>query len=165
MDIKTKKKDAINNNKAMMKAKFIDYIAKGRKKITTYDELKHFPKGSIICLVGKDKVCHSYGFLRSVHKSYFKAYFDLLGDCNVYKIPFDYVDKMYVGNVYETVNDYVSIKATTKPVTGFPAKLGDIVVYYAKDNMDRNRFISTEKYERMAKWFEIFGYSENEDKE
>jgi hypothetical protein len=42
------------------------------------------------------------------------------------------------------------VKPTDKELTNFPVKIGNIVVYYANDNYDRERYMNTKKYKMMA---------------
>lgn len=48
------------------------------------------------------------------------------------------------------------ITPTTAKSTKFPVRIGDTVVYYAKDNFDRMRFKNTNKYSKYLAWYENF---------
>ncbi len=64
---------------------------------------------------------------------------------------------MWIGSVYDVKNDIVSLIPTTKTKTSKPVTIDGIVIYYAKDNYDYNRFVCTTKYKIMEKWYKTFG--------
>jgi hypothetical protein len=66
---------------------------------------------------------------------------------------------MWVGDVFKTRDDFVSIIQTDQPPTKHKAAFGDIVVYYDTNGYNLKRYKSSVKYKRMAAWWEYFGYN------
>lgn len=127
----------------------------GRKEITTVNELKKYPVGSLISYMNKFGIFKSAGFLWRVDDDNF-IYLNL--DTNKkFRVRFKNVDKMWVGNVYNVKDDIVSIIPSTKNKTSKPVTIGKINIYYAKDKYDYNRYLCTKKYKLMKKWYEVFG--------
>jgi hypothetical protein len=151
------KKDILNKNKAYLKAKINSLIKKGRKIVKNRSELKKCPLGSIVSYMDTQNIFHMGGFLDSIHKKYFTLRCDLTDDTDIETIMFDDIDIMYVGIVNKTKNDVISIVQHDKKKTKYPVKINDIVVYYANDSVDKDRFMNTEKYKRMVDWYEIYG--------
>jgi len=146
-----------SKNKAMVKGKIQTLIEYGRIEIHTREELKEYPKGSLVSYLSKDDVFYLGGFLMSVGKKHFYIISDLADASNKIKISFKNINAIYVGTVFDTSNDVISIKENTKKPTKHPVKIGDIIVYYGKNRVDKNRFISTRKYQMMMAWYELFG--------
>ena len=63
---------------------------------------------------------------------------------------------MWIGSVYETKNDLVSIVSSQKPKTKFPININNVPIYFATDSYDARRFTYAGKYERIIKWCEYF---------
>ena len=63
---------------------------------------------------------------------------------------------MWVGSVYKTKNDIVSIIKTTQDKTKFPVIVNDIVIYYATRPFDSDRFKFTDKYKKIIQWCQYF---------
>ena len=63
---------------------------------------------------------------------------------------------MWVGNVYSVKKDAVSLMQTTKKKSNFPVKIGDNIIYYAKNNFDVERYKCTDKYKMMTIWYSFF---------
>jgi len=100
------------------------------------------------------------GFLVKVNDDSL-IYFKLITNKKV-KVDFQNVKKIWIGNVYNVKNDIVSLIASKKQKTPFPVKVGKIPIYYASDKYDYNRYICTEKYRIMKKWYDMFGSSNND---
>lgn len=63
---------------------------------------------------------------------------------------------MWVGSVYKTKGDFVSIVPSKKPKTKFPVIVNDVIIYYGSDSYDVKRFKYTEKYKKIAIWCDYF---------
>ncbi|AQN67877.1 hypothetical protein [Saudi moumouvirus] len=153
-----------NNNKrkiekARIEAKILGFIESGRKEITTKSQLEKYAIGSLISYTNNNNVFRLGGFLVKFADEYFIY---ITPDFETkYRVRYQNVKKMWVGDVYKTKNDLVSlIKASQEP-TKYKVEIGNITVYYAKNSFDARRFKSTEKYKRMMTWYNYF----NKDQE
>jgi len=149
------KMEPINKNKALLEAKIKSLIKNGRNEITTINELKKFPIGSLISYENKYGIYKTAGFLWKVSDDYF-IYLNLDTDKKT-RVRIKNVNKMWAGGVYDVKNDIVSLIPTEKKKTSKPVIVGNTIIYYAKDNYDYNRFLCTSKYKLMEKWYETFG--------
>jgi len=130
----------------------------GRKEITTKEALEKFPIGSLISYMNKSGIFKTAGFICKLSDDYFIY---LSADFSKkYRVRYKNVLKMWVGDVYKTSNDIVSIVPSTNKKTKLVAEIGKIPVYYTTNRNTLNRFMHTEKYQRMIKWYEIFGDDE-----
>ena len=126
----------------------------GRKEITTKKQLRKYDIGSLISYINKSNVFKLGGFITKFDDEYFVY---VLPDFTTkYKVKYENVKKMWVGDVYNVTNDLVSLVKSTQPATKFEVKVNDIAVYYGKDSFDARRFKCTEKYKRMVAWNEYF---------
>lgn len=151
------KKNKFNSDKALRKAKIDSLIEKGRKIINTKEELLSCPLGSIVSFITTDDMYYQDGYLVRIGEKTFSLILDLTDDAEIVKIKFKNINTMYVGFVYETKNDTVSIHKSDNKRTNFPVKINNTVIYYAKDKFDMMRFTNTDKYKRIIKWLSIFG--------
>ena len=142
-------------NKAILSTKISNLIKHGRTELTSYDELKEYPVGSIISYLNKKNIFKQGGFLTKIDQKYF--IYITLDFTTKYRVWFKNIVKIWVGDVHKVNGDYISLVPTSKNKTNFPVKVGDIVVYYASDNFSATRFKNTNKYKIMCKWFETFG--------
>jgi hypothetical protein len=147
----------INRDKSLVIGKINTMIENGRLSITNIDELRSFPIGSIVSYMSKDGMFYPGGFLVYVGKKHFKLLPDLFGETKIIRININNIETMYVGNVYEITGDVVSIKQSTNKITKHLVKIGDVVVYYGRDKIDKNRYMATKKYQKMLKWYALFG--------
>ncbi|AUV57991.1 hypothetical protein [Bandra megavirus] len=142
-------------NKAVFAVKISNLIEHGRIEITTKKELDKYSIGSLISYINIRDEFKQGGFVIKITKEYFIY---LAPDFETkYRIKFENIKKMWVGDVYKVKNDLVSLVKTKQNKTNFPIKIGDIIVYYASDNFDVKRFKNTKKYVTMCKWYEMFG--------
>ncbi|QGR54398.1 hypothetical protein [Moumouvirus maliensis] len=152
--------DPINKNKAMLSAKIESMLENGRKEIKKQKELEKYPIGSLISYFNKDGIFKVAGFIKKFGDDYF-VYLSSDFEKSI-RVKYQNVDKMYVGDVYKTKNDFVSIVPYAGNKTNFPVKIGDVVVYYGKNNTMARRFMHTQKYQRMEQWYKIFGENSDE---
>jgi hypothetical protein len=80
-----------------------------------------------------------------------------------YKVRYNNVKKMWVGDVYKVTGDLISFAKPTQNPTNFPVKIGNNVVYYAKSSYHVKRFICTAKYKRMINWYNYFKKDDTDD--
>jgi hypothetical protein len=156
---KNTKIEPINRSKALVEAKINSIKKNGRKEITTINELKKFSIGSLISYMNKSGTYKSGGFLWKIADDNF-IYLNLETN-QKFRVQMENVDKMWVGSVYDVKNDIVSLVKTTKKKTINPVEVGGVVVNYTKNKYDYERYICTQKYKMMKKWYEIFGQSNN----
>ena len=138
----------------ILKTKLKIMMDNGRKEITSREELEQFPIGSLISYTNKNNTFRQGGFIIKFANEYFNY---ITPDFKTkYRVRYVNVEKMWVGDVYKVTKDTISLTATTQTKTNFPVKVNNIIVYYAKNNFDANRYILTNKYETMIKWCEYF---------
>lgn len=146
--------EPINRDKPALNLKIARLKNNGRKEITTKDELEKFPIGSLISYMNKSGIFKTAGYIWNFGDDYFIY---LTADfTKKYRVKYKNVLKMWVGNVYKTSNDIVSVVPSTNKKTKLVAKIGKVPVYYTTNRNTLNRFMHTEKYQRMVKWYEIF---------
>ena len=151
---KRNKIEPINKNKSLVKAKIKSMKKNGRKEITTTTQLKKFPVGSLISYMNKKGEFRSGGYLWKCEEDNF-IYISVKTKQKI-RVKVKNVEKIWVGIVYNVKNDIISITASTKEKTNKPVLIGNVPVYYAKDNYDYNRYICTDKYKIMKKWYKTF---------
>lgn len=130
-------------------------IENGRKEILTKKQLEKYPIGSLISYLNTHGVFRIGGYLKRFDDEYF-VYTTVDFDKNI-KVKYKCVSKMWVGSVYKCKNDVVSLIQCTNKKTKHYAKIGNITVYYTRDKNAIGRYLRTEKYQRMLKWYEKFG--------
>ncbi|AYV85352.1 MAG: hypothetical protein Satyrvirus12_6 [Satyrvirus sp.] len=150
----TKNIDAVNRNVIYIKTRVEYLLQNGRKEIHTKSELDKFPVGALISYINKHDIFRTAGFLTKVTDDYF-IYIQPDLKTRI-RVRFKNVKKMYLGTVYETINDLVSIVKTNKKETKFPVIIDNIVVYYANNRYDEIRYRNTEKFCLMLAWFSFF---------
>lgn len=152
---KTFNYESINKCKLRLATKIDDMKNNGRKEITSKEELEKYAIGSLISYLNKRGIFRTAGYLQSFGDDYFIY---LTVDFSIKKkVWYKNVDKMWVGDVYKTKNDLVSIIPSTNKKTKIVAKIGGIAVYYTTNSNVLKRYMHSQKYQRMVKWYEIFG--------
>jgi hypothetical protein len=141
-------------NKALFASKIDTMIENGRKEITTKKQLEKYPIGSLISYLRNDNIYKPGGFIIEFAPEYFIY---ILHDFSTkYRARYHNIDKMWVGSVYKTKNDFVSIVPIKHQKTNFPVIVNNVTIYYAKNTFDVKRFINTEKYKKIIQWREYF---------
>ena len=142
-------------DKATINAKIDNFIEYGRKQITTKKQLEQFPIGSLISYTNIDGDFRVGGYIFSFHDDFF-IYFT--HDFSAKRIgKYRRIVTMWVGDVFSTVNDFVSITPSQQSKTSnFPVIVNDITLYYAKNSFDAKRFKNTDKFKRIQSWCDIF---------
>lgn len=143
-------------NRTLVLAKISNLIENGRKEITTVKQLKKYPIGSMISYMNHDGVFKNGGFIIRFDEN--NEYFVYITPdfTSKWRVKYKFIKKMWVGDVYETHNDWVCIHPTKNPETKYKATIGNIVVYYCKDRTMLKRFLFTHKYDKMTKWYNYF---------
>lgn len=139
-----------NINKAIVKAKIQTLLDNGYEKIHTKEELLEYPKGSLVNYITKTGLFKKGGFIKSIEDEYVDLDNINLMDKDSISVQFKKIRTMYVGNPLKLMN-------RTKTETNFPVKIGNEIIYYAKDNFDKRRFKNTDRYKLMKKWYGIYG--------
>lgn len=151
--------ERINQDPELVQGKIDALLAKGAKEITKpkfedIEKMKNELGGRLlISYILLDGTYRSGGFL-TANSNY---YFVILGGQTTNRISFSVqyanVKAVYVRKVNKrSDNKPIKPVATQHDKTRFPVKVGNIVVYYAKDNFDRTRFKNTHKYANMLKY-------------
>lgn len=141
-------------NKALFALKIDTMVENGRKEIITKKQLEKYPIGSLISYLNINNIFKPGGFIIKFKPEYFIY---ITPDFNTkYRVRYTVIQKMWVGSVYKTKGDFVSIVPTEKPKTKFPVIVNDIVIYYASDSFDVKRFKYTEKYKKIVSWCDFF---------
>lgn len=140
--------------KDAMGAIISNLIDHGRIEISSKDELVQFSIGSTISYININNHFKHGGFIVKFSDDYFIY---VTPDFNSkYRVRYKNISKMWVGDVYSTRNDIVSIVKTSQNKTNFPVKINNIVVYYAARNFDKKRYMNTIKYKTMINWYHYF---------
>jgi len=141
-------------DKVSLALKIEKLIENGRKEIKTKKQLEKYPIGSLISHIDKNNIFRHGGFITKFKPDYFIY---ITPDFKTkYIARYTNIKKMWVGSVYKTKDDVVSLVQSDKPETKFPVKINDIVMYYAADKYNHKRFTYTDKYKRAIKWVEYF---------
>jgi len=141
-------------NKASFALKIDTMIENGRKEITTKKQLEKYPIGSLISYLNNQNIFKPGGFIIKFNPEYFIY---ITSDFTTkYRARYSHIQKMWVGSVYKTKNDFASIVPTQQNKTKFPVIVNDIVIYYASDTYDVKRFKYTEKYKKIITWCQYF---------
>ena len=152
---KREKDIKLNMDKRRIKVKINVMKENGRVEITKKSQLKKFPIGSLISFLDVNEMFKMGGFITKFgddHFTYITPEFDAK-----YRVKYDNVQKMWVGDVHKVKNDYVSLVKSNQPKTKFKIKLDGVIVFYAKKPYITKKFMTTEKYKRMEKWCNYFG--------
>ena len=147
----------VTRDKAAFDAKKMALIGYGRKEITTKKQLEKYKIGSLISYLNTSNLFKQGGFITKFADDYF-IYITPDFDTK-YKVRYENVDKMWVGEVNTVVNDIISLVPTPRKKTNFPVTVDDVVIYYGKNSFDANRFKSTDKYKRLVMWNDYFNVS------
>lgn len=141
-------------NKALFASRIDSMIENGRKEITTKKQLEKYPIGSLISYLRTDNIYKPGGYIIKFTPEYFIY---ILHDFSAkYRARYNVIEKMWVGSVYNTTNDFVSITPIKHIKTNFPVIINDVTIYYAKNTFDVKRFINTEKYKKITQWCQYF---------
>ncbi len=141
--------------KDLIHAKITSFLNNGRKEIKTKKQLEKYSIGSVVSYVTKKGIFRPGGFIVEFEDDGF-IYKDPSFDKHRYRVKYDIIKKMWVGNVYKIKNDLVSLVPDPKKPTNFPVKVAGITVYYAKSNHDINRYVGTDRYNLYLKWSKYF---------
>ena len=68
---------------------------------------------------------------------------------------------MWVGDVYTTKNDIVSIVPASQKITKYPVIINDIVIYYGSCEYDIAVFKNTKNFKNIMMWCEYFNNMTN----
>ncbi|RYE11574.1 MAG: hypothetical protein EOP34_12155 [Rickettsiales bacterium] len=72
-----------------------------------------------------------------------------------YRIRYNKIKRIWVGNVFQVEGDYISFKESPYK-TKFPIKIGDYIVKYVTNKHQENIFTARDKYKNMVKWYDMF---------
>lgn len=123
-------------------------------------EIKKCKSGTLISYELKDGRYSKGGFLLESDQKYFVYYW--LTFTKRYRVKYKAISKLWLGDVYKVNEDFISFKkAEISAKLKCPIKIGNVIVKYVKDNYCRKRFMVTERYKTMVKWYEIFGKDKN----
>lgn len=150
-------KPALNNRrieKARIDVKIGNYIENGRKEITTQKQLEKYAIGSLIAYMSNSDTFRIGGYITKFGDDNFIYITPDLK--NKYRVKYENVKKMWVGDVYTVRNDLISLAQTKQESTKYEIVFNDIVIFYAKNSFDAKRFKCTEKYKRLVAWDEYF---------
>ena len=137
--------DKINADPALLQKKIKRLLQAGRAEIETREQLENFPLGSLVAYVTKEGLYRSGGFLRTIQDEYFALQGGQINNPISFPVQFKNVKAMYVGN--SAVIHFPDPVETTKKETKYPSYVGDIVVNYARDKWNRERFEKTKKFQ------------------
>ncbi|AHA45881.1 hypothetical protein HIRU_S975 [Hirudovirus strain Sangsue] len=151
--------EPINKDKAAVASKVSTLLENGRKEIHTKTQLEKYPIGSLVSYFNKKGIFRSGGFIKKFGNDYF-IYLTPEFDMSV-RVRYKNIDKMFVGSVYETMNDVVSINPAPPKKSKYNVKIGDTIIYYEDNITLIKRFTHTKKYQRIKQWYDTFGNNES----
>ena len=151
---KTSRKAGVINDKANLLAMIETLVANGRKEITKKSQLEKYPIGSLISYINKSDMYRKGGFIVKYSDKYF--IYVTPDYKHKYRVKYDNIKRMWVGDPTKIEKDLISLKPATNTKTNFPAKIGDTIIYYAKDNFALRRYKNTQKYKRTQEWYNYF---------
>lgn len=137
-----------------MSAKIGTLIENGREEITTKEELQKYDRGSLISYLNKDDILKPGGFLVKKSNDYF--IYITPDFTQKYRVRYKNVNKMWVGNPSLVKRDIISFAPSSQEITKFPVKIGDTVIYYARNGFQFRRYMSTSRFQTIIKWYEYF---------
>jgi hypothetical protein len=140
-------------NKALMKVTKDKLLTVGRQKISTRDELKKFPMGSNISYKSISGNFRLAGWLTDINDDNFMYTPDFE---HKIRVKFSRVKRMWVGSVYETDGDVVSIYPTKKIETKFPVIVNGVIVHYCRNEYYVKVYKASEKFDRIIEWCNYF---------
>ncbi|AEQ60153.1 hypothetical protein [Acanthamoeba polyphaga mimivirus] len=141
-------------DKSRIEAKILGFIESGRKEITSKEQLEKYAIGSMISYKNNRNEFKTGGFITKFASSYFIY---ITSDFTTkYRVKYKNIKIMWIGNVYKTKNDLVSLIETTQKPTNYEVVVDGITIYYAKNSFDVRRYKSTDKYKRMIAWCNYF---------
>ena len=141
-------------NKALFASRIEVMIENGRHEITTKKQLEKYPIGSLISYLNINNVFRPGGFIIKFTPEYFIY---ISPDFTTkYRARYNHIQTIWVGSVYHTKNDFVSIVQTSQKKTNFPVIVNDIIIYYGKNTFDIKRFQNTDKYKKIIQWCQYF---------
>lgn len=151
--------ETINTDDTLVQQKIQEMLDKGATKIEKpkyhkLEELKETLGNRLfISYITKKGAYRSGGFLTANSEHYFV----LLGGQATNKISFSVqyskIQAIYVRKVKaKTSKKYIKPVPSAHEKTKYVVKVGDVPVYYGKDNFDKNRFMSTKKYAGMMRY-------------
>lgn len=154
-----------NGDKSLVLTKIDRLKQYGRIELTTQEDLEsNFQVGSMVDYMNHQNIYKAAGFITAFGDDYFD--FITYDFEKKYRLRYKFITKMWVGSVYSTVGDVVSITTTTQKKKKVATKVDGIIVHYADKPSGAFKFKHTEKYRRMIKWLEYFkGKTEDEDNE
>ncbi len=130
-------------------------IKYSRKKITTKHELEEYPIGSLISYTNKKNEFRKAGYVLKYSDNYFIY---VTPDFQTkYRVKYKNVLEMWVKKVDSPLKDLIWQAETIQEKTNFPIFIGNKVIYYAKNNSDRDKYMDTTKYKKLVKWYDHFG--------
>lgn len=151
---KTNKSSFKYIQKDVQGAKISNLIKHGRVEVTSKKQLEKYSIGSLISYISKSGRYRPGGFITKFCDD---SFIYITPDFSTkFRVYYDFVDKMWVGDVYKVHNDIISFTGTTQKQTKYPVKIGDTVVYYASKSFDMDRFVNTKKYHIMKSWYDYF---------
>ena len=149
-----KEMSKIRSNKSNSKGKIANLLYNGRVELTTKEELEEYEIGTMISYMNKLKLFVNGGFVTELGSSYFC--YVTLDFKRVKKVNYEDVIKMWVGDVFKMVNDWISLVPTQNSKTNYPIEVAGVVIYYSPNRYNMIRFLTTVKYTRLIQWCEYF---------
>jgi hypothetical protein len=147
--------EQINSNPKLVQEKINRLLKLGatvieNPKYSDIEDVKEkLGKRLIISYILKDGKYRSGGFLTANSDYYFALLGGQIGAKISFSVQYSNVKTIYVRKITKKP---VKPVQTEHPKTKYPIKVGKIVVYYARDNYDRRRFMNTQKYAQMLKY-------------
>lgn len=143
-----------NIDKARLESRIMTMIENGREEITTKKQLEKYEIGSLISYMNNSNEFRTGGFIIKFCDTYF--IFITPDFKTKYRVKYNKISKMWVGDVYNVRNDTISFAESIKLPTNFVVELNGKKIYYGQNTTDIKRFRCTDKYKRLLAWNNYF---------
>jgi very-short-patch-repair endonuclease len=133
----------------------------GRVQVDNKEELENYPTGSLISYININNKFKSGGFFYRSSEDYF-VYITPDYERKI-RVRYNNIQSIWVGYVFSVKEDIVNIAQITQEKNKFPVEICDVIVYYAKNKTDKKRYMITQEFKVMMKWYEFFMEEDDND--
>ena len=125
-----------------------------RNEIMTKEQLEKYPIGSLISYMNVNGRFKLGGFIVKFCEDYF--IYVAPDFVTKYRARYSHVRNMWVGDVYRTPNDIVSIVPWEGNVSKYSVTVNDVVVYYGCKKYKTDMYRTSRSFKNIMKWCEYF---------
>lgn len=128
-------------------------IDNNRNIITTKEELEEYAIGSLISYMTINGNFRSGGFIIKFCEDYF--IYIMPDFVTKYRARYVNISEMWIGDVYTTRNDIVSIVSCERKKTKFSIIINDVIIFSGSED-NCSQFKHGERYEMITNWCTYF---------